>query len=92
MLAGKTLTKVANQSTKDKAYPLKLIDQESNLSGGVGDDTDDDDNGDDKDNMDEDGDDDDNNDDDDDDDGDLRRRIFKVLLLTLKTHDALCLR
>lgn len=31
MLAGKTLTKVANQSTKDKAYSLKLIDQESNL-------------------------------------------------------------
>ena len=80
MLAGKTLTKVANQSTTDKAYSLKLIDQESNLRGGVGDDTDDNDNGDDKDNMDEDGDDDDDNDnnnnDDDDDDGDLRRRIL----------------
>ena len=66
-----------------------MIDQESNLKGGVGDDSDDGHDGDDEDNMDEDGDDDD--DDDDENDDDLSRRIL-VLLLTLKTHDALCLR
>ena len=60
-----------------------MIDQESNLRGGVGDDTDDDDNGDDEDNMDD--------DDDDENDDDLSRRIL-VRLLTLKTHEALCLR
>ena len=64
-----------------------MIDQESNLKGGVGDDSDDGHDGDDEDNMDEDGDD----DDDDENDDDLSRRIL-VLLLTLKTHDALCLR
>ena len=64
-----------------------MIDQESNLIGGVGDDSDDGHDGDDEDNMDEDGDD----DDDDENDDDLSRRIL-VLLLTLKTHDALCLR
>ena len=48
-MAGKTLTEVANKSTTDKAYSLKLIDQESNLRGGVGDDSDDDDDDDDDD-------------------------------------------